>query len=322
MSRLWKSWLAGGVLFIHAALLPLAALRLLAAICTAPGSLPCHPRLHFARPRATLHGVLTDNSARTREARAWLQGYRDERQVSGLGFAWVGQGDGIEAHLLMADTVVLIITAERLLPPGGPPPAFATQTLVRVLRLLEATPDLRTVPLLCASGSGLEADALRPAVAVVHNARGGDRPLPSLPKWQEKLDYAECLRQALRRSPRASFILALEDDAYPHSDLLHRLGELKEKLSFRAADGSRGPVHYIKLHHPNELRKVPWLVHAVIAGLLWGAAVAGAAQGLVALLNTSHLRWGAPLILLLFTYHVSISSQSSPCQAIHLMLGR
>lgn len=172
--------------------------------------------------------------------------------------------------------VCITIVSQLRFNPDPPDLRFLTRVVARLLQLQTDTCTSNTLhasyaPLdytlhLCANSPFAEFDEVRQRsraqLVSVHTA--DEPPADALyqtdARRKEQLDYAFCLRHALRKCPpHTRYVLALEDDALPRAEfdalLRHLLFERLPRLH-RDASGeelSRAPVGYVKLYHPMRL---------------------------------------------------------------------
>ncbi len=92
---------------------------------------------------------------------------------------------------------------------------------------------------------------------------------------KEKQDYVFCLEMCLRISPSAAFVVLPLDDAPPRSDFMENLEDVVSQLEFlrKRRFRSRGDVAFVKLYHPEHLRKLPFYILIAPYALMLSAAV-------------------------------------------------
>jgi hypothetical protein len=154
----------------------------------------------------------------------------------------------VKRHTDVLITVIALSRKSLGVDSGGPGPQYLTQVISRLLELqLSANlPDLSTDIVICnVDDDPLEFSELELVSQHAHVVSRFQQRHFSLvhPLEKEKQDYVFCLNTSLQYQPK--FVLLVEDDAMPASDLFQvLLSTVRTNLEL---------VHFIKLFHPERL---------------------------------------------------------------------
>ncbi len=80
---------------------------------------------------------------------------------------------------------------------------------------------------------------------------------------KEMDDYSYCLDQLSQTATRAQYFLLLEDDAKPVKSFMADVHNIASQLTLRQSQ-----VAFVKLFHPEHLRKVPWVIQVISFSVL------------------------------------------------------
>ena len=213
--------------------------------------------------------ILSQHRSEARIAAEYLRDFHFQSKCDSQRFASTNSSFGI---------CITIVTQQRLTSSDSRDLRPLSRVVARVLQLQNATctannGPARSAPLLdytlhlCADAPFPEFNEIRQqSRAQLVSVHSVDEPPTDAhhhtdPWRKEQLDYAFCLRQALRKCPpHTRYVLALEDDALPRDEfdplLRHLVFERLPRMQHAGAQQlthSPVAVGYVKLYHPMRL---------------------------------------------------------------------